>query len=303
MAFLMQLNAPLDSNLNDRILLLWFCKQKSCQKSSKAYRALRSTRVYIADEKINKYPEAPLPNLGDLVFGNRTQATSNSNPFAMKSENSLPPESLLQLETAFTESLKIEQSASPPTTTLSPHPLTENAVSYSSRYLALDEEKLTTNNSIQKLPPRLQKGETSAAEKQWSDEAYEVVEYDKLFDSFSVRIGEHPSQCIRYIKSGKPIFYSNKDVEGRILFDNKGELKPDILPPCSQCHAKRSIEVQVLPQTAVTLEGDNLDLESEFGIDWGIISIATCTADCHGDSQNDENGFHAEEFVLVQMSL
>ena len=304
MAFLMQLNAPLDLNLNDRILLLWFCKQKSCQKSAKAYRALRSTRVYVADEVNHKSSEAPLPNLGDLVFGNRPEKISDSNPFTMKSEYSRTSESLQPLEVAFKNSLKIEKSASPsPITTSSLHPLTEKAISYSSRFLALDEERITANSSIQKLPPRSQKGETSAADKQWSNEAYEVVEYDKLFDSFSVRVGEHPSQCIRYIKSGKPIFYSNKDIEGRNLFDNKGDLQLDILPPCSLCQAKRTIEVQLLPQTAVTIEGDNIDLESEFGIDWGIISIATCTADCHRDIQKGKNGFYAEEYVLVQMSL
>lgn len=103
---------------------------------------------------------------------------------------------------------------------------------------------------------------------------------DKLFQKFADRLAQNPEQILRYDFAGQPLLYSKKDAVGSKW--------PRVLPGCGKCGAERVFELQLTPHAITELEADDLSLE---GMDWGTIILASCGADCGGES---------EEWVGVQ---
>ncbi|XP_075059514.1 programmed cell death protein 2 isoform X2 [Mixophyes fleayi] len=104
------------------------------------------------------------------------------------------------------------------------------------------------------------------------------TEEDKLFNKFKKRISTEPEQVLRYCRSGDPLWISLQNVP-----------KENDVPNCA-CGAKRLFEFQVMPQLLNHLKVDTL----QESIDWGILAVYTCSANCNAETQ------YAEEFLWKQ---
>ncbi|KAM5163056.1 programmed cell death protein 2 [Mantella aurantiaca] len=118
---------------------------------------------------------------------------------------------------------------------------------------------------------KLDEHELSAMAKQETKE-------DKVFNNFKKRISSEPEQVLRYFKGGDPLWLSLQHVPEK-----------DDIPKCA-CGAKRVFEFQVMPQLLNHLKVDSLG-ES---IDWGILAVYTCSANCNAMKR------YVEEFLWKQ---
>ena len=84
------------------------------------------------------------------------------------------------------------------------------------------------------------------------------------------------------------------DRDGRVLHVSVQHNSTTRLLPCEKCGADRRFEFQVLPQLLNTLK---LDAVGD-SIDWGTITIFTCSADCA--SSLPERGCYIQELVLKE---
>ncbi|KAG8444348.1 hypothetical protein GDO86_009510 [Hymenochirus boettgeri] len=101
---------------------------------------------------------------------------------------------------------------------------------------------------------------------------------DKVFNNFRKSIALEPEQVLRYCRDGEPLWISQKNIPR----------KKDI-PNCG-CGTKRIFEFQVMPQLLNHLKVDSL----EDSIDWGILAVFTCAANCSAEKQ------YVPEFVWKQ---
>lgn len=103
----------------------------------------------------------------------------------------------------------------------------------------------------------------------------ENVKEDKVFNKFKERIKNDQDQVLRYDRGGSPLWISAEN-----------QITPDNIPNCSVCQEPRTFEFQVMPQLLNDLNTADLD--------WGIISVYTCSKDC------DIGPKYAKEFVFKQ---
>lgn len=98
---------------------------------------------------------------------------------------------------------------------------------------------------------------------------------DKTFGKFKKVIEPYELQVIRYVRHSSPLWISDNCIPNAFQ-----------VPKCELCKAKRSFEFQIMPQMLNELKN--------FELDWGVITIYTCTKDC------DTAGQYAREFCLKQ---
>ncbi|XP_069625420.1 programmed cell death protein 2 isoform X2 [Ranitomeya imitator] len=103
-------------------------------------------------------------------------------------------------------------------------------------------------------------------------------EEDKAFRRFKKRISIEPEQVLRYSKDGEPLWISLQNVP----------VENDIIN--CDCGAKRVFEFQVMPQLLNYLKVDSL----QQSIDWGVLAIYTCSANCNAETH------YVEEFLWKQ---
>lgn len=115
---------------------------------------------------------------------------------------------------------------------------------------------------------------------------------DPTFQKFADRLAQNPDQVIRYEFGGEPLLYTKVDAVGKMFSGTQ-----NAMPPCANCGAKRTFEVQLTPNAIAELEADDMGLE---GMEWGTIIVGVCEKDClPGYVRRDEAGY-LEEWVGVQ---
>ena len=108
----------------------------------------------------------------------------------------------------------------------------------------------------------------------------------KKYTQFKETTKLAPDQVIRYQRLGKPLWISDKEIP---------EAKD--IPDCELCGAPRIFEFQIMPQMLNNLDLDSLSRESNLsadGIDWGVLSIYTCSRSCN------EGSAYKQEFLWKQ---
>lgn len=98
---------------------------------------------------------------------------------------------------------------------------------------------------------------------------------DKTFLKFKERIKNDQDQVIRYERGGTPLW---------ITSENQLDIKD--VPKCRICKKERTFEFQIMPQLLNSLKNEDLD--------WGLILVYTCKADCQIEDK------YVEEFVYKQ---
>lgn len=118
---------------------------------------------------------------------------------------------------------------------------------------------------------------TAAAEKDTFESSL-----DATFLRFSDRLGQNPSQVLRYEFNGTPLLYSGSDAVAARFGVVPGKTKTQVtpsqgIPRCESCGAKRVFELQLVPGLIDALE-ESVDLEE--GMEWGTIILGVCAEDC-----------------------
>lgn len=90
-------------------------------------------------------------------------------------------------------------------------------------------------------------------------DAHAESEKDKVFSKFKKRIDEYPEQIIRYKRGGTPLWIAKEPI-------------PQSIPVCQYCGKERQFEFQIMPQVLTLLKENELD--------WGVIAVYTCKANC-----------------------
>uniref|UniRef100_A0A8C5MDU8 Programmed cell death 2 n=1 Tax=Leptobrachium leishanense TaxID=445787 RepID=A0A8C5MDU8_9ANUR len=103
-------------------------------------------------------------------------------------------------------------------------------------------------------------------------------EEDMAFNRFKKRIGAEPEQVLRYCRGGQALWMSARNVPSGAN-----------IPDC-QCGSKRIFEFQIMPQLLNHLRVDSLG----DSIDWGTLSVFTCTRNCDAEKR------YVEEFLWKQ---
>lgn len=98
---------------------------------------------------------------------------------------------------------------------------------------------------------------------------------DKQFGKFKKIIEPYELQVIRYMRHGSPLWISDNGIPNAYQ-----------VPKCELCKSKRTFEFQIMPQMLNELKN--------FELDWGVITVYTCSKDC------DVAGQYAREFCLKQ---
>ncbi|WBW74153.1 SSU-rRNA maturation protein Tsr4-like protein 2 Tsr402 [Schizosaccharomyces osmophilus] len=113
-----------------------------------------------------------------------------------------------------------------------------------------------------------------------TNEPYTKATGDTSFLKFQKRISRAPDQILRYYHSAS----------AEPLWCNKDGI-PTSVPDCS-CGAKRILEAQIVSTLLTEL---NIDHSAEDALDWGVLSIYTCSESC-----NLANKGIAEEVCWLQ---
>lgn len=133
----------------------------------------------------------------------------------------------------------------------------------------IDAESMNLETSMDEL--KLNEDELTAMAKHESEE-------DKAFSRFKKRISVEPEQVLRYCKGGEPLWISGLNVPAE-----------NDIPNC-ECGAKRAFEFQIMPQLLNHLKVDSL----QESIDWGVLAVYTCSANCNAETS------YVEEFLWKQ---
>ncbi|KAH9813875.1 programmed cell death protein 2 [Melampsora americana] len=121
----------------------------------------------------------------------------------------------------------------------------------------------------------------------WKGEKYErqtIEGVDQTFLTFQERVSwcGQSNQVIRYKVGGNPLPFSHVDSTP--------------VYRCDTCGSVKSFEVQFMP-VGVTLL--NREISSGHGFTWSTMWVMTCSQDCHGRDDKDEEGW-IEESVFLQ---
>ena len=112
------------------------------------------------------------------------------------------------------------------------------------------------------------------------------LKVDKVFEKFKKRINREPAQVLRYIQDEM-----RKCWTGALHISDSGkqQAKDIEIPFCELCKSDRILEFQIMPQILCHLNADK-------GVDFGVLNVFTCKANC----KIDENGY-AQEFLTREM--
>ncbi|GAO46462.1 hypothetical protein SAICODRAFT_4741 [Saitoella complicata NRRL Y-17804] len=370
MNLLLQAYAPIEGSNDERVIYVWGCAQKACQKrpgSVKAARAvLRGERLpEIENLQIEEEePEVPIspasaltpvanpfamtapaanpfavanpfsaPSASASPFGgasnpfaapasapNPFASPAGANPFAAAPAPSKPKKAPQPKVTPPTTTSKPAVSAStrsfaaiakqnippppPPKPRDPPLPWPETVPSYPCQYLFITPETLKSAPQKAKAPKdRIEElakeavADMKNGAEEWGGEKYESSALDKVFKTFTERVAENPEQCVRYERSGAPLFFSSKDAVGKQLLTEDRAYNPSAIPACPHCRSPRVFELQVMPHAVAILEEDVI---LNAGLEWCVILVATCLGDCSPSGMEDGGVGYTEEWVAVQ---
>jgi len=106
----------------------------------------------------------------------------------------------------------------------------------------------------------------------------------KAFSDFKKKIASAPDQIMRYSRGGDPVWISDSPLP--------------LVPPCEICKSPRKFEFQIMPQLLTHLKVDEVGKS----IDWGVLSVFTCSQSCDISVSVTQPGLSAyrSEFVIKQ---
>ncbi|KAK3075614.1 hypothetical protein LTR53_000952 [Teratosphaeriaceae sp. CCFEE 6253] len=316
---------------HERRLYIWACKRKVCRRKACSVRGFRSVR-YTAPSATStasssrpvatEAPPAPKPvvNLGEALFGVKTSANGQANPFAMSSSPYTSPSATAPTSpqkpveaASFAETFAQKaRITSPPcsapvkaaATSEDWPPPSSFPEAYPAYYIDADKEYLELDSQVVPANARLD-GEGGGSSSVADEKAAFESSMDKTFQRFADRLAQNPEQVLRYEFRGQPLLYSTKDAVGKLLDPAHGQSNNKVqttssshsrLPRCENCGASRVLELQLTPHAIMELEADDMSIE---GMDWGTIIFGSCSADCQ--QRGKENGVsYVEEWVGVQ---
>lgn len=116
---------------------------------------------------------------------------------------------------------------------------------------------------------------------------------DSVFERFQKVVGMAKAQVIRYERGGRPLS----------ICSDEGWTE---IEACEDCGANRVFELQIMPQLAWYLKGNDGKRELSIGevagrlrddMDWGTIAVFCCSASC------EIGGRHGREVAIVQQMM
>lgn len=309
------------------------CRRKACRRKGGSIRALRAVRASHVESTTSGSSQATdgatdaksVKGVGETLFGVKSQASTQTNPFASKpsttsqanpfsspkttsKEPSTSPESnqAEDLPQTFAEKARISStSTSMPSAPL--EPWQEDPTPYPSYYIDADKEFLEPEPDAVPSNARLdtEDGSTSTAAE---EKALFESAMDRTFQRFADTLNQNPEQVLRYEFAGQPLLYSKDDAVGKLLApkpDSKVQTSSSKnrtssltrIPRCTSCGAARVFELQLTPHAITELEKDETGVD---GMDWGTIIVAVCSADCMENGKGEGEVGYVEEWVGVQ---
>ncbi|EGG09926.1 uncharacterized protein MELLADRAFT_103869 [Melampsora larici-populina 98AG31] len=144
------------------------------------------------------------------------------------------------------------------------------------------ENKLNQAHSKRQPPAENDDGNAG-----WKGEKYErqtIEGVDQTFLTFQERVSwcGQSNQVVRYKVGGNPLPFSRVDSAP--------------VYRCNTCGSPKAFEVQFMP-VGVTLL--NREMPAGHGFTWSTMWVMTCSQDCHGVDDKDEEGW-VEESVFLQ---
>ncbi|KAK3116966.1 hypothetical protein LTR53_002113 [Teratosphaeriaceae sp. CCFEE 6253] len=315
----------------ERRLYIWACKRKLCRRKAGSVRGFRSVR-YIAPPafstasssrpaatEVSSTPKSAV-NLGETLFGVKSHANVQADPFAASSSPftspsaTAPTSSQKPVEAAsFAETFAQKARITSPSSSASVKAVAKSEdwpppssfpEPYPAYYIDADKEYLEPDSQAVPANARLD-GEAGSNSSAADEKAAFESSMDRTFQRFADRLAQNPEQALRYEFRGQPLLYSTKDAVGKLLDPAQGQSNKKVqttsgshsrLPRCENCGASRVFELQLTPHTIMELEADDMSIE---GMDWGTIIFGSCSADCLQRGKEDEVGY-VEEWVGVQ---
>lgn len=354
MPLLSQVYAPLVDGENDRTVYVFACPRHACRRkdgSVRAYRASKRNEAYVADvaakkaaaeaaaaaerERARKNPftaSAPSEQQGGLFGSNQPLfGAAAPNPFAAPAPAAEKPAA------PAAEMAKLEIKEGEPVL-LAPAPAYLPA-----QYLSTIDEYLPDPESDSDLTDDEDESPEQAAE--WRDaDGWDKIlpkSVDDVFEKFVRRLEtaeDASTQVLRYDFGAVPLAYQSTSSVFKTLFPgaptkkpSSEEEDPDLseyyteksIPKCPKCGAKRTFELQLVPQLINVLrpdsfaadgvtvakkeaknmteeerkkeleriaKGDDANADGVADMEWGSVYVFGCEGDCVGV---------AEEHVLV----
>ncbi|EYC31788.1 hypothetical protein Y032_0003g1239 [Ancylostoma ceylanicum] len=102
---------------------------------------------------------------------------------------------------------------------------------------------------------------------------------DSKFERFSRFLNLNCEQVLRYQRSGTPLLATDRAPP------------PAEIPPCENCGAPRTFELQLMPHLLSLIDVDELGQS----IDWASVYVFTCSRSCEIANQG-----YAKEYILKQ---
>lgn len=145
---------------------------------------------------------------------------------------------------------------------------------------------------------------------------------DRTFLRFAARLAQNPEQVLRYDFGGEPLLYGPSDDVARAFphpssSSSSSSAAPTVtttvpssaanvrraqqnslLPPCTNCGAKRVFEFQLTPHAISALEAGGEEGVGE-GMEWGTVAVGVCGADCVARGVGTGERGWVEEWVGV----
>lgn len=150
--------------------------------------------------------------------------------------------------------------------------------------VALDtiKEKLRDTKAIEDEVTKKYGDIAALIENAEGERAEDASRAEKWVEYYMNRIGNHPSQCVRWCPGGEALRTSLADISP---------------PPCPKCGAARHFELQLTAPIVYFLTNDMGEANNKF-LHFSNVLVYTCSKSC-----NSGEVPYAEEFVVVEDEL
>ncbi|KAH8929342.1 hypothetical protein BT69DRAFT_1315678 [Atractiella rhizophila] len=324
MPLLTQIYCPLPESNFDRVLYVWGCEDKECQRKGKSVRAWRATRwnesfAAASAEEEQEKDEKPI-----------------GNPFMMNAEAATISNGLGNLlfdpsPAPMPAKPKDEKKGTPPAPSkaTSSHGTswkdTSNLPSYAPQYVDTLLEPPPPKKKAGPAPPPPSSSLESSGGPEWTNEAYErpsalssLLSVDDIFVEFQDRVRPFPNQVVRHDFGGVPLAFTGKGETFDLLFplkEGEGEDEDEVderefdsskVARCEKCKSKRVFELQLMPALEEVwpkvdeVEGEE-EAEKKKGRgrwEWSTVFVLSCEKECAEEVGGVKEAWREEKAFL-----
>lgn len=311
----------------------------------RAFRATRQTEVQAAagaaKEKVRQSAPAPAQptNLGETLFGVKSTANTQANPFASPSSHgsnpfsangsqanpyssasslaakpTQKPDDTGSLPETFAQKARIAETASPQPTQPKQQIPQEPWPSHSSfleafprYYLDADSEYIEAEPAETPSNVRVENdaGEGSSISAA-DDKTLFESSMDKTFQRFADRLAQNPEQVLRYDFEGQPLLYAKNDAVGKCFAEAQENANVKVKTSggsgakIPKCTNCGAGRVFEFQLTPHLITELEADDMSIDGMDWGTVILGVCSKDCQQPGKNGGEVGYVEEWAGVQ---